>query len=107
MQTNKAKTEVLVFNKEYLRVKLKFGAEEIETGKTIKVLGVLFSHNLRWTSHVEKTVKKSASVLNRIRFIRQSLSQEQTLKEMTSYLYSYLYDVLRISSLTGARHIEI
>ena len=32
MRTNKSKTEVLVFNKEYLRVKLKFGGEEIESG---------------------------------------------------------------------------
>ncbi len=40
---------------------------------------------------MEKTVKKSASVLNRIRFIRQSLSQEQTLKVMTSYLYSMMF----------------
>ena len=72
-------------------MKLKFGGEEVESGKTIKVLGVLFSHNLQWTSHVEKTVKESASVLNRIRFIRQSLSQEQTLKVMTLYLYSMMF----------------
>ena len=91
MKTNKSKTEVIVFNKNYLKTKLRFGNEEIELGKTIKVLRILFSYNLRWTSHVEKIVKKSASILNRVCFIRQSLNKDQTLKVLTSYLYSVLF----------------
>ncbi len=91
MKMNESVTKVIVFNKNYQKIKLRFGKEEIESGKTIKVLGILFSYNLWWTSHVEKVVKKSASILNRVRFIRQSLNKEQTLKALTSYLYSALF----------------
>ncbi len=50
-----------------------------------------FSYNLSWSPHIEKAVKKASSICNRIRFIRQSLSQEQTLKVLTSYYYSSIY----------------
>jgi hypothetical protein len=41
---------------------------------------------------IKKVIKKAASITNRIRFIRQSLDEEQTLKVLTSYLYSSVYN---------------
>lgn len=91
MRTNVGKTEAVVFNKDHMELTLHMGDQTIVTGKTIKVLGITFNHNLHWTTHVEKTVKKAASIINRVRFIRRSLTEEQTLKVMTSYLYSTMY----------------
>ncbi len=40
---------------------------------------------------VEKVVSKASTISNRIKFIRQSLTQEQTLRVITSYYYSAIY----------------
>lgn len=55
------------------------------------MLGLTFSHNLSWTPHIEKAVKKAASICNRVRFIRRSLNMDQTLRVLTSYYYSAVY----------------
>lgn len=91
MSTNKGKTEAIVFGKKHTEINLEIEDQTIVTGKTIKVLGIIFSYNLQWTTHVENIMKKAASIINRVRFIRRSLSEEQTLKVMTSYLYSTIY----------------
>jgi len=89
--TNTAKTESILFGKTFEDGNLVVGGQIIPIAKTIKVLGLNFSYNLSWTQHIEKAVKKSASICNRIKFISQSLSKEQTLKVMTSYYYSSVY----------------
>jgi hypothetical protein len=50
-----------------------------------------FSYNLSWSTHVEKVIRKSSSIINRIRHIRHTLSIEQCLKVFTSYYYSTIY----------------
>jgi hypothetical protein len=72
-------------------VVLEVDGQKIITGRTIKVLGIVFSYNLGWSEHVEKMIAKSASISNRIKFIRQSLTQDQSLKVLTSYYYSTIY----------------
>lgn len=52
MCTNKEKTEAIVFGKKAVEINLEVGSQVIRTGKTIKVLGIVFSHNLHWTTHV-------------------------------------------------------
>jgi hypothetical protein len=91
MCTNTSKTEATVFNKEAIELSLEVEGQKITTGRTIKVLGITFSYNLGWSAHVEKMVSKAASISNRIKFIRQTLSQEQTLKVLTSYYYASIY----------------
>jgi hypothetical protein len=91
MCTNTAKTEAVIFGKSYEAGSLMAGDQSIQIAKTIKVLGITFSYNLSWLPHIKKAVKKAASICNRIKFIRQSLSTDQTLKVLTSYYYSSMY----------------
>jgi hypothetical protein len=91
MCTNTSKTEAMLFAKKYEARMLWIDGQEIKTGSTIKVLGITFAHNLSWTPHIEKVVKKASSVANRVRFIRQTLSTNQCLKILTSYYYSSIY----------------
>ncbi len=59
MRTNIAKMEAIVFSKDPTALELEVNGQKIITEKTIKVLGILFSHNLSWSPHVEKVVSKA------------------------------------------------
>ncbi len=66
MCANKAKTEAIIFNKTLMTAKLKMRTQETQTGDSIKVPGLQFRHDLKWTYHIEKVIKKAALITNRI-----------------------------------------
>jgi len=89
MIVNKAKTELVVFNKKN-RTEM-FLSNGIKSKKDMKALGVTFSENMSWKMHIENTVAKSASVVNNLKFLRRWIDQESALKVVTSQYFGLAY----------------
>ena len=91
MITNPEKTEATIFSKELHTITLRLDDRVIQTIQSMKVLGLTFNYNLDWSIHVANCVKKAAGLLGRLRFMRKNLTQEQTLRIITSHYYSMVY----------------
>jgi len=89
MIVNRAKTELVVFNKKnHTEMVLSNG---IKSKKDMKALGITFSENMNWKTHIENTVAKSAGVVNNLKFLRRWINQESALKVVTSQYFGLAY----------------
>jgi len=93
MVVNKAKTEVMFMNKRghVLPQSITVDATEIQVQPTLKVLGVLFDHQLSWSSQMEVIVSKANKMASGLRVIRGSLTQDQFLKVATAQYFGGIY----------------
>ena len=91
MITNVTKTEATVFSKEPTILNLEVDGSVLQTGLSMNVLGVTFNHNLKWTDHVDKVMRKASGLLGRLRFMKKKLNKEQTVKVITSYYFPRVY----------------
>jgi len=84
MVTNFSKTEAVYFHKTSHRLEIKLGNESFNTTPTMKVLGVIFDHQLSWTEQVNAVVDKGRRMNNALKFIRGRLTHDQFIKVLTS-----------------------
>ncbi len=92
MVCNIGKTEMMLLgNEEKDSFHLDVDGTRIMPQKTIKVLGVTFDSDLKWTTQVEKTVKRTSRMLHGLKCIRKFLNAEQAKSVMTAYYFSSLY----------------
>ena len=91
MVTNVDKTEAVVFSKTLHSISLVVENQQIKTQDRMKVLGVVFTYNLNWIIQVQNVIRKAAGLLGRLRFMRRSLAQLQTLQIITAYYYPIVY----------------
>jgi len=89
MVVNKAKTELIVFNKkDPPSMEL---ANGVRSRESIKALGLNITHNLKWDLHVSKTIAKTSYLINKVRFLRRWIDQDSALKIITSQFFGTIY----------------
>jgi len=91
MAVNPSKTEVIVFNKIPIRAPFSIDGTMVESGVTMKALGITWQHDLKWTTHLEQISRRLSPKLSMLKKIRKNLDLQQFLKIATSQLFSVLY----------------
>jgi len=95
----KVSNEIDVFNQTHLLFfvqnsipinKFSFGGEIIQNCDNIKVLGVNFQSNLKWTTHVNKLVQKCQSLSYSIRILYPIMSRKQPKMIINAHVISQL-----------------
>jgi len=90
MVTNRKKTEFIMFGYNGPRVQLNFGGEMIGNTDSIKILGVQFQSNLKWTSHVNKILKKVHSLSYSLKVLNCIMTRKQHKNIINSHVLSQL-----------------
>jgi len=90
MVTNVSKTEIVMFGHED-RMTLTIGDDNIESGNSMKVLGVQFDSRMKWSNQIDQALIKGRRLCSGLKFIRQKLTRYQFLKVMTCQFYSSVY----------------
>jgi len=89
MVVNKAKTELIVFDKKDPPIlELRNG---IKSRKNIKALGIHLSSNLDWSEHVTHILSKTSHIINKVKFLRRWIDQDTALKLITSQYFGIVY----------------
>jgi len=89
MVINKQKTELVNFSKrDAVKINLENG---ISSSDSFKALGITFSHNLSWESHITNTMAKTSRTINSIKFLRRYISTDNALKVATSQYFGQAY----------------
>jgi len=96
MVINKKKTELIIFGYSSMKVNLDFGGEKIPNSDNIKILGVQFQSNLKWSSHVNKVIKKISSLSYSLRVLNCLLNRKQHKNIINSHVISQLSYALPI-----------
>jgi len=93
MSVNISKTELLVINskKTYTELKIEVGNEDFSSKKEMNILGVIFDHNLTWSSHIKMAIKKTKSVIYGLKRLQSYLDTNELLNLVTSLGHSKLY----------------
>jgi len=89
MVCNKGKTEVVIFGSGEI-MEIKVGTETIKTSKVMKMLGIWVDWDLKWKTHVEKTVAKCRSLGFALRYLNKYLTREEMKKIFISHFTSKL-----------------
>jgi len=92
MVVNEKKTEAVYFKRGQSKIlEINCGNEKFSTGKSMKVLGIIFSEDLKWDLQIQKTISKTNRLTNGLRFLRRKLSRNQFIKATTSMFYGQFY----------------
>jgi len=95
MVINHTKTELIFFTKvkrlKDTKISLKAGNSTITSVDSIRALGVSIDKNLEWTTHINNTQKRFSSIMSGLRIIANKLDKHQTLRVVTSQVFSILY----------------
>jgi len=90
MVTNVSKTEVVVFGQNN-KVELEIDGNKITSGETMKVLGVQFDSDMKWSSQAKTVIVKLRRLNSGLKFLRRKLNTNQFLKVLTAQYYSTCY----------------
>jgi len=96
MVINKKKTEFIIFGNNGPKINLDFGGELIPYSDSIKILGVQLQSNLKWSSHVNKVIKKINSLSYSLRVLNCVLNRKQHKNIINSHVISQLKYALPI-----------
>jgi hypothetical protein len=89
---NEQKTEVCVFNKNDVgRHRIELNGVNLEVGKQIKVLGLIFDTKLTWFAQAMAAIEKANKVKQGLRLVNRYFTKEEMVKLSTSLFYSRLY----------------
>jgi hypothetical protein len=92
LKVNLEKTEVCVFHRtDTSRAKLKLGDITVESQPQIGVLGIIIDNRLTWDQQIHKVITDSRKSLQAVRLVRSYFTKEETIKLVTSLVYSRLY----------------
>jgi hypothetical protein len=89
---NEQKTEVCVFNKNDVgRHRIELNGVNLEVGKQIKVLGLIFDTKLTWFAQAMAAIEKANKIKQGLRLVNRYFTKEEMVKLSTSLFYSRLY----------------
>jgi len=89
MVVNKQKTELVVFSKkDDITIELSNG---IKSSQQFKALGVIFTKNLSWDTHITQIINKTSKTINSIKFLRRYITSDNALKITTSQYFGQAY----------------
>jgi len=91
MVVNTTKTEIVIFNKNPMEEIFEIHTSQVKSQSSMKALGVVFQHNLKWDLHVQNLIKRANPKLSVLKKIRKNLDMTQFLKIATSQIFSILY----------------
>jgi len=112
MVVNHTKTELILFTKEKRlkeeKISLKAGNSTIQSVDSIRALGVSIDKNLEWTTHINNVQKRFSSIMSGLRIIANKLDRPQTLRVVTSQVFSIIYyaSPLWLTSELSSRNIS-
>jgi hypothetical protein len=94
MVVNPSKTKFIIFHPRQFKCiwndPLLVDNCRVFPSKTLKILGVLFSHTLDWTSHVNSAMRKANSMIYALRYLNPKLSRDHFRALIHSHFLSYL-----------------
>ena len=94
---NEQKTEVCVFNKNDVgQQRIELNGLNIEVGKQIKVLGLIFDTKLTWFAQAMSAIEKANKVKQGLRLVSKFFTKEEMVKLSTGLFYSRLYYGARV-----------
>ena len=103
LKVNESKTELCLFHRlDQPAIKIKLFGSDIQSNKTMNVLGVLYDSKLQWSAKVSNVITKANKALHAIRIIRPYFNQIELCTLLTSSFYSLLYynsEIWQIPSL--------
>jgi len=73
MKCNSSKTEAVIFGHNAQRCSLNINGNQVEIKDTIKILGVTYEKNLKWSTHVATVIRKANSFSYSIRQLNHLL----------------------------------
>jgi len=93
MVTNVSKTELTYFSRtdQNDTAPLVVGNDLVKPQKSLKVLGLVFDHDLSWTTHSGKLKQKAALALRKLKFLSRYVDQNGMKKIITTHLFGMLY----------------
>jgi len=89
MISNRSKTEALIFGGDNIK-EIEIEGVKIEFKDTMKMLGIWVDKNLRWNTHVEKTISKCRSLGYAFRFLNKYLSRKEMRQMFLSHFVGRL-----------------
>jgi len=91
MVVNKSKTEATLFGKENTCLELTVDNNKITTESSMKVLGLIFNHDLDWSEQTKKSLGKARGYLKWLHIIRKFMNKEICLNLITAFYFSAVY----------------
>lgn len=89
---NPNKTEILLMkNKLSDLITVRICAETVQSKKSVKVLGIMFDEDLKWTTQVESAINKTKKACSGIKHLKKFIDQDQMLQLAHAFCYSKLY----------------
>jgi hypothetical protein len=107
MVVNPSKTEFIIFHPQQLKCvwndPLLVDNCRVFPSKTLKILGVLFSHTLDWTPHVNSAMRKANSMIYALRYLNQKISRDH----FRSLIHAHFLSNLTYSSQLWSGSISL
>ena len=104
LKVNETKTKICLFHRNVTRpVDVILNGITLKSTPTIKVLGVIFHSQLKWTQQVTNSIQKAKSALNAIKFIKGYFILTEIKTLLTANFFSILYynsDIWHLPSLS-------
>jgi len=88
MVVNLSKTEFVIFGYHGPYVQLNLSEVRVKNVEKIRVLGVIFQSNMKWTTHVNSIIKGTNAFCYSLRILNQSLSRQQHRQVIHSHIIS-------------------
>ncbi len=93
MVCNKLKTEFIVFNRfknNKQNLTLNIDLDFIKPVKTMKVLGITFQEDLKWTKHISKSISSANSMFLPLKYVNKYLNRTQFKSTVNAHFVSRL-----------------
>jgi len=87
MITNLSKTEAVLFGGEQPDDTISLDGESFKLGKTMKVLGVVFDQNLKFSDPISRVLTKARKMNSAMKLVRKKLKLDQFMRVMTCQYY--------------------
>jgi hypothetical protein len=92
LKVNESKTELCIFHRnEKQRKTIMIGENEIKSGQSMIILGLVFEENLNWKKQIENAISGANQVLFAIKIIKGYFTLQERKNLITSLFFSKLY----------------
>jgi len=92
LKVNVNKTELCIFHRmDTSKGSIKVGSETVESSHQLNCLGIVMDNRLVWDRQVDKAITESRKALQAVRLVGKFFNKDETIKLVTSLVYSRLY----------------
>ena len=92
LKVNVDKTELCIFHRmDTSKGAITVGNVCVESSHQLSCLGIIMDNRLSWDKQVDKAITESRKALQAVRVVRRFFNREETVKLVTSLVYSRLY----------------